>query len=198
MNYLAHAFLSFNDPSIVTGNMISDVVKGKMKFDYPEAIQKGIMLHRAIDEFTDTHEVTRRAKIYFKVPYRLYAGAFIDIAYDHFLANDKNQFATEESLYTFSQSTYKILDNNMAFLPPKFLRMLPYMKAHNWLYGYRLKEGIEKSFDGMVQRAVYLSDASEAYKLFLKHYDELGQCYSEFFPALKDFTLHQLSQNGNK
>ena len=35
MNFLAHAFLSFNDPDILTGNMISDFVKGKQKFDFP-------------------------------------------------------------------------------------------------------------------------------------------------------------------
>ena len=29
MNYLAHAYLSFGDPGILTGNMISDFVKGK-------------------------------------------------------------------------------------------------------------------------------------------------------------------------
>lgn len=29
MNYLAHAFLSFNHQPILTGNMISDFVKGK-------------------------------------------------------------------------------------------------------------------------------------------------------------------------
>ncbi len=35
MNYLAHAYLSFGDPDILAGNMISDFVKGKKKFDYP-------------------------------------------------------------------------------------------------------------------------------------------------------------------
>jgi acyl carrier protein phosphodiesterase len=35
MNYLAHAYLSFNDPEILVGNMISDFVKGKKKFDSP-------------------------------------------------------------------------------------------------------------------------------------------------------------------
>ena len=29
MNYLAHAYLSFGDPDVLTGNMISDFVKGK-------------------------------------------------------------------------------------------------------------------------------------------------------------------------
>ena len=62
MNYLAHAYLSFNHPEIVVGNMISDFVKGKKKFDYSEGIQKGITFHRAIDEFTDSHPTTKKAK----------------------------------------------------------------------------------------------------------------------------------------
>ena len=40
MNYLAHAYLSSGDPSIPAGNMISDYVKGKKKFDYPDGCRK--------------------------------------------------------------------------------------------------------------------------------------------------------------
>ncbi len=78
MNYLAHAYLSFNDPEILVGNMISDFVKGKKKFDYPTGIQAGIMLHRIIDTFTDNHPCTGKAKS-FSAPLRLYSGAFIDV-----------------------------------------------------------------------------------------------------------------------
>ena len=53
MNYLAHAYLSFGDPDILAGNMISDFVKGKKKYEYPDRIQMGITLHRKIDEYTD-------------------------------------------------------------------------------------------------------------------------------------------------
>jgi len=88
LNYLAHAYLSFDQPEIIVGNLISDFVKGKKKFDYPPGIQKGIALHRAIDTFTDSHPATKEAKEVFRPHYRLYAGAFIDVAYDHFLAND--------------------------------------------------------------------------------------------------------------
>src|SRR6185503_13562950 len=109
MNYLAHAWLSFNQPGILTGNMISDFVKGKKKFDFPPVIQKGIALHRAIDEFTDFHPVIQKAKSYFRKEYRLYSGAFIDIVFDHFLANDKKEFADGIELDTFCQATYIIL-----------------------------------------------------------------------------------------
>ena len=92
MNYLAHAYLSFGDPDILAGNMISDFVKGKKKFDYPERIQMGITLHRKIDEYTDTHPATRQAKQFLKTSAGLYAGSFVDIIYDHFLANDSYEF----------------------------------------------------------------------------------------------------------
>ncbi len=74
MNFLAHALLSFGDEDFLTGNMISDFVKGKKKFDYPVAIQKGIQLHRMIDEFTDFHPATSKAKKLFSPYYRLYSG----------------------------------------------------------------------------------------------------------------------------
>ena len=95
MNYLAHAYLSFSIPEIAVGNLISDFVKGKKKLEYPETIQKGISLHRAIDAFTDAHEITRQAKVFFRPDYGLYSGALTDVVYDHFLANDPLEFPGE-------------------------------------------------------------------------------------------------------
>ena len=194
MNYLAHAYLSFNHPEILTGNMISDFVKGKKKFDYSPVIQQGIKLHRAIDEFTDFHPVTQTAKAYFKKDYRLYSGAFIDVIYDHFLANDTTAFASPVELNLFCQATYISLTDNSAVLPPKFLQILPYMQQQNWLYHYSFREGIEKSFGGLVRRAAYLSESEIAFKIFNEHYETLEECYQLFFPSLKKFAHEQLAE----
>nr|WP_262915642.1 ACP phosphodiesterase [Niabella ginsengisoli] len=102
--------------------MISDFVKGKKQFDYPAVVHKGILLHRAIDEFTDTHPVTKKAKVVFQADYRLYSGAFIDVAYDHFLATDKTVFETGE-LYNFSLRTYEALNGQLAIMPDAFRKM---------------------------------------------------------------------------
>ena len=102
MNFLAHARLSFSDPEVLVGNMISDFVKGRRQYDYPAGIQKGIRLHRAIDQFTDTHPVNQEAKLLFRPAYRLYAGAMVDVVYDHFLATDEEEF-DEESLRGFER-----------------------------------------------------------------------------------------------
>ena len=186
MNYLAHAYLSFNQPAILVGNLISDFIKGKKQFDFPDPIRQGILLHRAIDAFTDAHPATHAAKSVFAVPYRLYGAAFADVVYDHFLANDVQQFSPG-SLYAFSQQVYTTLDDYIAFFPEKFRRMYPYMKQQNWLYNYRQHEGIERSFAGLAHRATYITESDTAFLLFNRHYPTLQQCYTDFFPAVKEF-----------
>ena len=173
MNYLAHAFLSFNNSDILAGNIISDFVKGKSKFDYPPGIQNGIHLHRLIDSFTDNHRATAVAKNFFRPHYRLYSGAFTDIVYDHFLARDKNQFEEYRALEIFSQNVYQLLERNFLLYPPRFQKMFPYMKTQNWLYNYRLKEGIQKSFEGLAYRAAYLTESAVAFEIFNQYYYEL-------------------------
>ena len=192
MNFLAHAFLSFNDPDILTGNMISDFVKGKKKFDYPLSIQNGIYLHRQIDNFTDFHPVTGRAKEYFRSPYRLYSGAFVDIVYDHFLARDEKQFRDNDGLENFTKSTFNFLDDRILYFPAAFEKMFPYMKSQNWLFEYRYMEGIHKSFAGLVLRAAYLKESEIAFEIFNEHYDAFESYYQEFFPELKKFAFEKL------
>jgi acyl carrier protein phosphodiesterase len=190
VNYLAHAYLSFNDPEILLGNLISDFVKGKKKFDYPKVVQQGITLHRAIDEFTDQHKATKEAKEFFRPHYRLYSGAFIDVVYDHFLATDENEFS-EKSLYEFSMAVYSMVDKYGLLLPERFATMFPYMKNHNWLFNYRSLQGTNKSLGGVVRRSVYLTESDTAFNLFQKHYQPLQQCYRQFWKDAKPFAKRQ-------
>ncbi len=194
MNYLAHAFLSFNNRDILAGNVISDFVKGKTQYSYPETIQKGIRLHRLIDEYTDRHPVTAKAKNFFRPQYRLYSGAFIDVVYDHFLSLDAIQFAQYRNLKNFTIETYQQLEMNITLLPIPFQKMFTYMKAQDWLYNYQFKQGIQRSFYGMVSRSLYLKESDIAFEIFNKNYIELNNCYAEFFPELKQFSLNNMSK----
>lgn len=183
MNYLAHAFLSFNEPELLVGNLISDFVKGRKKFDYPPGIQEGIALHRSIDAFTDEHPATQRAKEFFRPTYRLYSAAFVDVVYDHFLAADETYF-TETSLAAFAERTYETLHSYSRFFPERFATMFPYMWQQNWLFHYRSKWGTGKSFGGVVRRAAYIDDSTAATIIFETHYDALKECYLEFIPEV--------------
>jgi acyl carrier protein phosphodiesterase len=196
MNFLAHAYLSFGHSDVLTGNMISDFVKGKTKFDYAADIQKGIMLHRAIDTFTDAHEVTKKAMEIFRPHYRLYSGAIIDVVYDHFLASDKSTFKEDELLH-FSQHVYKTLEEKSSQLPLHFTHVLTYMKAENWLWNYRTTEGLEKSLKGLVRRAAYIHESDTAIRLFHQHYNLLQSHYAEFMADVKLFAKQQFDQSMN-
>lgn len=193
MNFLAHAVLSFEDPSILTGNMISDFVKGRKKLQYPDMIRKGIDLHRMIDQYTDEHPATAEARAFFRPAYRLYSGAFVDIVYDHFLANDESEFSSAARLLDFTNTVYTCLEKNKKSLPDLFSTLFIYMKADNWLYSYRLVTGIHKSFQGLVRRALYMHDPEPAYQVFAENYTSLQLCYESFFPDVKRFAQSRLS-----
>lgn len=173
--------------------MISDYVKGKKKLDYPLPVQKGITLHRAIDQFTDTHEATREAKQVFRPAYRLYSGAVVDVIYDHFLAADESEF-TEVTLHQFSQGVYKVLQDHQEQLPERFARMLPYMTEQNWLFHYRSRWGAEKSLGGLVRRALHLTESETAFRLFEAHYQLLADCYRHFWNEVKPFAAQTFSE----
>lgn len=190
MNYLAHAYLSFNQPDVLIGNLISDYVKGKKKFDFPRDILVGIELHRDIDQFTDNHPVTKEAKEIFRPAYRLYSGAFMDVIYDHFLANDTDEFS-EQSLFDFSQSTYAVVDTRLEWLPLRFAGMFPYMKSNNWLFNYRYRSGTAKSLEGLVRRAAYLTESATAFRLFEDNYQLLEQYYRQFWKDLRSYAHQQ-------
>lgn len=191
MNYLAHAYLSFGDPDILAGNMISDFIKGKKKFDYPERIQMGITLHRKIDEYTDTHPATRQAKQFLKTTAGLYAGSFVDIIYDHFLANDSYEFE-EGMLAIFTQNTYVQLASYEEWLPEKFKKFFFYMREQNWLLHYQSTQGIFRSFQGLCRRAKYIDDPEPVFEAFIEYYEELKMSYEFFFPHVKTFAFNEL------
>ncbi len=191
MNYLAHAYLSFGNERILVGNMISDHVKGIKKFEYDATVQKGIMLHRMIDEFTDKHDATRMAKAFYKPAVGPYSGAFVDVMYDHYLAVDNNEFRPA-GLNEFARETYLSLDKFTGVFPEKFGRMYPYMKQQNWLSNYSTLDGAKKSFEGLTRRTAYLQSSEPAYEVFLAHYNELQQCYAAFFPDIKNFARQNL------
>lgn len=184
MNYLAHAYLSFGEPGLLIGNMISDYVKGKRQYDYPEPIQKGIRLHRQIDAFTDQHPATKTIKTLLKPAAGPYAGAFADVVYDHFLARDTQLFP-ENSLNAFAQQVYGVLVAQQSLMPEKFARLVPYMVSQNWLNNYQFTWGIEKSFEGVGRRARYPANPEETFILFNEHYESLETCYHQFFPDVK-------------
>lgn len=194
MNFFAHAYLSFNHPSILVGNMISDFVKGKAKFTYSKEIQAGIELHRIIDAFTDAHEATKKAKLLLQPVVGKYSGAFVDVIYDHFLANDKNCFSSKEQLQDFATGCYTILNEFKQQVPPNFELVMPSMQKNNWLYNYSFNYGVQRSFEGLNRRAIYLQQSAEPYNCFIRNYHLFKEHSENFIPMVIVFAKQEFDK----
>ncbi|KQT23815.1 ACP phosphodiesterase [Chryseobacterium sp. Leaf405] len=182
MNYLAHSFLTFTDGQIV-GQFLEDFIKNRDRFSFPKKIQDGITLHRAIDTFTDSHPAIHEAKKVFAPLVRLYAGAFVDVSMDYFVANDLS-LNSLQGWKDHSLKVYRVLHENYEFLPENFRRMFEKMEQDNWLYNYRYDQNIKFSMRNVLNKAKYLEKNIPVFEAFLNNKETLQQCYDDFFPDL--------------
>lgn len=141
MNYLAHLYLSGNDEKIRVGNFIGDFVKGKKWEKYPTRIGQGILLHRQIDYFTDSHPKFIEARMLFKPEFGLYSGIIIDFIYDHYLAKNWNSYS-DENLHQYTKQAHKVLLKNFLRLPTQVQQFLPFLIKNKRLESYATVDGI--------------------------------------------------------
>jgi acyl carrier protein phosphodiesterase len=193
MNFLAHIYLSGDNEKLMVGNFIADFVKGRAALEKFEVeIIKGIDLHRAIDEFTDTHPIVLKSKIRLRPKYRHYAGVIVDVFYDHFLSKFWSAYHPEP-LLDFASKTYSTIEKYNGILPLDVSRMLPYMIRGNWLVNYSKPEGIQRALTGMSRRTPYESKMDESVHDLLEHYEEFKSEFEEFFPELKSYVQKKLA-----
>ncbi len=179
MNYLAHSFLTFSDEQIV-GQFLEDVIPNRDRYNFSEKIQQGITLHREIDTFTDAHPELREAKKIFSPLVRLYAGAFVDVSMDYFLANS----LSDQELKSHAERVYRVLRKNEKILPERLVRMVNGMEKDNWLYNYKEDWGIQYSIQNVLNKAKYLEKDLEVFKLFMNNKAQLQKHFDIFFPEL--------------
>lgn len=192
MNYLAHIYLSGTNEKLMIGNFIADSVKGNNWKGYDPDILKGIKLHRAIDNFTDTHKIVKQSKKKLWSRYRHYNAVIIDIFYDHFLAKQWSKYHSLP-LSKFVDESYSTLYKYNDNLPEKTKLFLKYMVKNNWLYNYQFVEGINKVMQGMAHRASFNSGMEHATEELEEYYDEFSDEFESFFPLLKQFVESKLS-----
>ncbi len=195
MNFLAHLYLSGNDKEIIAGNFMGDFVKGREKIKtYSPGIARGIMLHRAIDMFTDSHPITAQSKARLRSKYRHYSGVIVDVFYDHFLANNWTRFH-EVPLQEYSQYAYEVIHAFKSILPEEAKHMLPYMVQYNWLYNYKSIEGINRTLTGMSRRTSFESQMQHASKDLEIFYEDFKMEFDIFFPQIKKHCEDWLKEN---
>ncbi len=191
MNFLAHIYLSGDNEQIKIGNFIADGIRGKKYKTFPEEIQKGILLHRHIDTYTDAHPIVRQSTKRLHKNYGHYSGVIVDILYDHFLARNWKTYS-KVPLEDYVNDFYDLLDENFTILPERIQRMMPYMIADNWLKSYATVEGIGKILYQMNRRTKNKSKMNFAILDLEEFYTEFESEFTSFFEELQVFAKQKL------
>tara|TARA_B100000902_G_scaffold344499_1_gene349923 strand:+ start:1248 stop:1841 length:594 start_codon:yes stop_codon:yes gene_type:complete len=191
MNYLAHVYLSGNDIELAMGNFIADSVKGNKYNEYPMRWQKGILLHRFIDSYTDSHLIFKsHAKLFFN-SHRHYSRVLIDMYYDHILAKNWSNYH-EKSLKDFSNQFYKKLLENEDHLPLKVKSSLKYLISDNWFNLYSTIDGLKRILAQMESRIKYTSKLSESTDKFVSLLYIIEPEFFLFFEDIQKATKTEL------
>lgn len=191
MNFLAHIYLSGENDLIKIGNFMADGIRGKQFEHFPQDVQKGILLHRFIDTYTDSHDVFRQSTRRLHEKYHHYSGVIIDIVYDHFLAKNWSNYS-DEKLEDFINRFYNSLHENYAVLTEKTQGLMPYMIERNWLLSYRTVEGIHQILTQMDRRSRNVSKMQFASEELKEFYTEFEQEFTLFFEDIQQQAKQKL------
>jgi acyl carrier protein phosphodiesterase len=189
MNYLAHVFLSDHTPEGVVGALLGDFVKGAVGAPYSAPVREAILLHRAIDRYTDAHAGVRASCALVSRERRRFAGIMVDVFYDHFLARHWSSYCAVP-LADFTREVYAILSQHSAGFPERLQRLLPYMIEDDWLGSYRELGAIDAALNGIARRFKRFPRAQqlrEAVQELEQNYSRFEDHFLAFFPELRRY-----------
>lgn len=185
MNYLAHILLSGDNSQVILGNFIGDFVKGNSFKDYELDIQRGVLLHRFIDDFTDNHPKVKSDIKLISNHIGRYAPVAVDVFYDYLLAKHWNQFSSLD-IDLFCDNFYSMASKNTSMMPEKCRFMFRYMKRDNWLGNYQNKKGVEKTLIGISRRTKFNSGLENAITHLDSHEEIINSNFVEFYEELNE------------
>jgi acyl carrier protein phosphodiesterase len=186
MNFLAHIYLSCDNEDLLIGNFIADFIKNKEVPNFSPAIQKGIILHRQIDTFTDEHPLVKKGTRRLQKAHHKYAPVIVDVWYDYLLANNWERYSGE-SLDDFCEGVYRILEKRMDELPGKLQKRLPMMIEHKWLQAYGTDEGIRYTFKRLTERLSKPEYLDGVVDNLLRFNEEMTEEFNLFFPEVIEY-----------
>ena len=193
MNHLAHLYLSSDNEEEMVGQFIADAVKGNDFNLYSPDIRKGILLHRWVDSFTDTHDLVKALRAAYRPNLGLYSSVLIDLVFDHYLAKDFHIHAGRE-LEEFQQFTFGVLNKHEESFPDKMKNYFFHMKDKEFMMKYAHPDGmavIVRQMGNRIPRGESLLAAGD----FFEDYVEMASAYfPTFFEELKrEFELKRLA-----
>ncbi|MGZ5445289.1 MAG: acyl carrier protein phosphodiesterase [Thermoanaerobaculia bacterium] len=185
MNHLAHLFLAGDTPESLIGNLAGDFVKGPLGDRFPRGIHDGIVQHRRVDAFTDSHPAVAAFRRVLTPEHGHYARVIADMFFDHFLACRFDEYAGE-SLESFLRRTYATIDPHEHLLPGMLRAIYPRIRDEEWLQSYRELDGIHLALANISRRFSRRPHLETATRHLIDSRGELERRFEEFLPDVME------------
>ncbi|MBP7506741.1 MAG: acyl carrier protein phosphodiesterase [Prolixibacteraceae bacterium] len=187
---MGHIFLSGDNEDIIVGNFIADSVKGKKYKLYPTEIQKGILLHRKIDEFTDKNEHFQNIKLFFIPVYNHYSGVVADLTVDYYLALNWSNYS-DIPLKIFTSKIYNIFLKNYHIIPVRMKRFLHNLIYRDRLLTYSSLKGIKEALSIMSFHSELPDFSAKAVRIIDDNNKEMNNLFNSFINEIREYVQIQ-------
>ena len=198
MNWLAHTFLSNSNVEFRLGNLLADLVRGDERVNMSAEFQRGAACHKAIDAFTDSHEIVRRSRARVSDEYRRFSGVLMDVFYDYFLAKHWDEYS-EQPLTQFTTEFYAAVSATSLTLPPQAQLTLDRIIQYDSLGSYRDVRGVDRALSRI---STYLTQRwrkpfalERSIPQLIEHEADLSADFNQFFPQLQSHVTHWIAQH---
>ena len=189
MNYLAHLLLADDSDASRIGNLLGDFTRGPisdLEKQFPAEVIRGIKMHRAVDRFTDSHPIFRKARTLLAPERRRFAGIIIDIFYDHFLCVHWKDYS-QVPLSKFIESVYQALDAHPEWRAGRLAKAFPMMRDEDWLTRYATTEGVDDILQRVSRRSPRITKIAESIHDLQENYTAFETHFKHFMPDLLEF-----------
>lgn len=187
MNLLAHLYLSEEEPGSMIGNLFADSVKGRSALDSlsPE-VRAGVLLHRRIDVYTDSHPVVRQSIARIRPRWGRFAPVLVDVFYDHVLANEWSAHS-DTPLRPWLDDRFLRINNSRNLMPERALWLLDRIIADDRLMQYRTIDGVARSLERLSTRLSRPVPLQDAVLDLEENLEDLREDFRVFFPEVVRF-----------
>ncbi len=179
MNFLGHLYFSNNNHALMHANLFGDFVKGSDLSKYPADIQKGIILHRKIDDYIDQHPTINKLKHKLSKQLPKINSIAIDLYFDYLLAIHWSKYHSSPLSEFINQFENSPLDKYYN-KHPYFKLTINKMKENKWLHFSDSIYGLTKSCVGVSKKISFENNLSQAPIIFFEHRESVQNYFFEF------------------
>ena len=187
MNHLLNIYVSKKiSDQVMIGNYIGNWVKPSHYANYPDEIQKGILMNRKIDEFIKNSQAFERSKKRLKPYFIKHSTLIVSIFYDHFLAVNWKQYSSV-SLDVSAHEAYLKLMENMSFITHKFKCLVPGLFTRRYINNLTTLAGIHYFMLYITKKDNFPTSLYASIEDLIQNYDLFKNDFEEFLLELNNY-----------